>query len=361
MPKRAKRLALVPTPDDVQASDSGEFDVLERIIPAAHYPVVVADARTARICYLSRSAAQLVGLSVEEAIGSSIETFAEDPKFAKRLLALLSDGNVDGYQLRRRLRRVDGSRVNANVWVRTIGPHPASMVLFAFSSPPGSKTVFPGLDIEPYLPPGGTNPLVSGWIDTTDHIGCISADVRPLLGYEASELIGMSVHELLPPEDAKEVARAVKHARLKREALALHVRGRRKTGEWRRLSIFLCPLEIQGRFGFLLTAVDETRPTNDRERTAQLERVVWRVAREIEAAGTLNMSDRSLDVKFGPIMAKLTARQWEILRRLQRGERVPQIAREMFISQSTARNHLATIFRQFDVHSQSELLELLRK
>jgi DNA-binding NarL/FixJ family response regulator len=56
----------------------------------------------------------------------------------------------------------------------------------------------------------------------------------------------------------------------------------------------------------------------------------------------------------------LSSRQWEIVARLRRGERVPQIARAMYLSQSTVRNHLTAVFRKFGVHSQSELLTLLR-
>jgi DNA-binding NarL/FixJ family response regulator len=46
---------------------------------------------------------------------------------------------------------------------------------------------------------------------------------------------------------------------------------------------------------------------------------------------------------------------------LQRGERVPGIAREMYVSQSTVRNHLAAIFRKTGVNSQADLLALLRE
>jgi DNA-binding NarL/FixJ family response regulator len=55
----------------------------------------------------------------------------------------------------------------------------------------------------------------------------------------------------------------------------------------------------------------------------------------------------------------LSRRQLEILRRLVRGERVPTIARELSVSQSTVRNHLSAIYRSLGVHSQSELLARL--
>jgi DNA-binding CsgD family transcriptional regulator len=56
----------------------------------------------------------------------------------------------------------------------------------------------------------------------------------------------------------------------------------------------------------------------------------------------------------------LTERELEIVRRLVAAQRVPAIARELFLSQSTVRNHLTAVYRKFGVHSQVELLELLR-
>ena len=41
-------------------------------------------------------------------------------------------------------------------------------------------------------------------------------------------------------------------------------------------------------------------------------------------------------------------------------QRVPDIARATFVSQSTVRNQLGTIYRKLGVHSQTELLALLR-
>jgi len=59
-------------------------------------------------------------------------------------------------------------------------------------------------------------------------------------------------------------------------------------------------------------------------------------------------------------MTELSARQWEVVSRLVRGERVVTIAAEMYLSQSTVRNHLSAIFRKVGVHSQQELLALWR-
>ena len=59
-------------------------------------------------------------------------------------------------------------------------------------------------------------------------------------------------------------------------------------------------------------------------------------------------------------VSKLSDRQWDVLTLLLQGERVPRIAKSLFLSQSTVRNHLADIFKKFGVHSQEELLDLFR-
>jgi DNA-binding CsgD family transcriptional regulator len=96
------------------------------------------------------------------------------------------------------------------------------------------------------------------------------------------------------------------------------------------------------------------------ERVANLERRLWRIAREFEGAGVLSNVASVADPYSLPGVAELSPRQWEVLTRLLQGERVPRIAEELFLSQSTVRNHLADMFKKMGVHSQEELLDLFR-
>jgi DNA-binding NarL/FixJ family response regulator len=50
----------------------------------------------------------------------------------------------------------------------------------------------------------------------------------------------------------------------------------------------------------------------------------------------------------------------EIVTRLLDGYRVPAIAGNLFLSQSTVRNHLASVFGKLGVASQQQLLDALR-
>jgi DNA-binding CsgD family transcriptional regulator len=97
-----------------------------------------------------------------------------------------------------------------------------------------------------------------------------------------------------------------------------------------------------------------------RERIASLEQHLRRIAGELEGSGVVSAFGRIPDPTELPGIGELSGRQWEVLTRLLRGERVPGIAKALFVSQSTVRNHLAEIYRKLGVHSQEELLELLR-
>jgi DNA-binding NarL/FixJ family response regulator len=63
--------------------------------------------------------------------------------------------------------------------------------------------------------------------------------------------------------------------------------------------------------------------------------------------------------RFRVPFGSLSTRQWEILTRLVRGERVQDIADALYLSPATVRNHLTAVYRKFGVHSQAELLARL--
>ena len=59
-------------------------------------------------------------------------------------------------------------------------------------------------------------------------------------------------------------------------------------------------------------------------------------------------------------MELLTRRERDVLQLLLDGRRVSSIARSLYLSPQTVRNHLKAIFRKFGAHSQAELLDSLR-
>jgi DNA-binding CsgD family transcriptional regulator len=96
------------------------------------------------------------------------------------------------------------------------------------------------------------------------------------------------------------------------------------------------------------------------QRADHLEKLLWRIGEEVLAAGLMPIAGEKFPL--GPIkeLGDLTARQREVVVRLIAGERVSEIAREMFLSPSTIRNHLTAVFQKFGVHSQVELISILK-
>jgi DNA-binding NarL/FixJ family response regulator len=104
----------------------------------------------------------------------------------------------------------------------------------------------------------------------------------------------------------------------------------------------------------------EATPQLLEDRIAELEARLRRIAAELQAAGILHDLDALPSLDEHPQMAELTSRQREILTRLLNAQRVSVIAAELYVTPSTVRNHLLTIFSKFGVHSQAELLAVLR-
>lgn len=66
----------------------------------------------------------------------------------------------------------------------------------------------------------------------------------------------------------------------------------------------------------------------------------------------------SADERRGLLL--LSSREAEIVCLLRQGDRVPLIARRLWLTQGTVRNHLYSIYRKVGVKSQQELVGLLR-
>jgi len=96
----------------------------------------------------------------------------------------------------------------------------------------------------------------------------------------------------------------------------------------------------------------------DPTRAIELQGTLWRIAMEVQAAGVADDFVRLPALVGAFEIGRQPSRQLEVLARLLSGERVPSIAKSMFISQSTVRNHLSNIFKLVGVHSQAELISL---
>ncbi|MEP7021653.1 MAG: helix-turn-helix transcriptional regulator, partial [Pseudonocardiales bacterium] len=94
--------------------------------------------------------------------------------------------------------------------------------------------------------------------------------------------------------------------------------------------------------------------------SADLSEILVRLGRGAEVAQLVRGVFSGITDRDVPGLSWLTTRELEIVARLQDGDRAPAIATRLFLSQSTVRNHLASVFGKLGVTSQQELFNLFR-
>jgi len=236
--------------------------------------------------------------------------------------------------------------------------------------------------------------LVLGALDHEWRFSEISPDATTWFGWNPAEYRGTALQSVVHPEDAPLLLLALGRAGVDRRGVATVVRVRSEPapssngssepssaassaasstdGVWVPVRCEVSPLcdHNPPRFAVAMWVLDAGRDTGSsgpwrgpsespEQRAARLEDHLWRIALEIAAAGIGDAPASGEMWWSDPALRELSQRQLEILRRLLRGERVPMIARDLFLSQSTVRNHLSAIYRRLGVHSQAELLARL--
>lgn len=277
----------------------------------------------------------------------------------EHLLDLVASRDIDAYQSRRDLVRSDDSIIEADNWVAASQwtDRPLALWLFVpLGEDSGGYIGPPPEDSWPTAVDG----LVLGVLDQLLRIETISGDAAHILSRDPEDLVGTPLHELTHPDDVPFLLSAAAQALIEGPGVAVAVRLRSDGEDW--VSLRLMFNRFRGhdsRLGFAFSPPPDTDP-DPATKVARLEQHLWRIAGELETAGVVSGYARRRDASDFAGADGLTNRQWEVLSRLLRGERVPGIARALFLSQSTVRNHLTALFRRFGVHSQEELLETLR-
>jgi DNA-binding CsgD family transcriptional regulator len=194
--------------------------------------------------------------------------------------------------------------------------------------------------------------LVVGLVSDEWIIRHISVDGPSLLGVPAEQAVGSSLLTFIHPTDQPDVVGGA----VSPDGSSSVVVKMGGPGRWVPVRLAVTPM-VGGALGVTITGC---RSAEAEHRMTVLEQHLWRIAREIEAAGIPLAPEPTADLASLPALDDLSPRQWDVLRRLLRGERVPGIARSLYVSPSTVRNHLTAIFAKVGVHSQGELIERLR-
>ena len=329
------------------------------LVLASPLPLVLIRLPDGQTVQVSDSFAAFLRRSREQCLAMTVAEYSDDPDGARVSLSLLSAGTLDSYTRRVHLLRAGArpaaSGVHVSAWVEHGHRHLAL------------GTILPDVarSAEPDRPVQGLTPeiVVIGTLDEHWRIDRITSDGAEVFPYPPDQLLGKSAFAGVHAGDVGILLMLAAHSAARDGRATGRVRVRGRDGSWLVARLTLQPLAGAGAaaFAFSLTVDGEHAGGTRRPELPDLDTLLDRNEREIRAAGLaawMAALPTALDL---PELGSLTTREYEIVLRLVAGHRVAMIARELFISESTVRNHLTAIFRRFGVHSQTELLERLRR
>jgi DNA-binding CsgD family transcriptional regulator len=185
-------------------------------------------------------------------------------------------------------------------------------------------------------------------IDRLDH------RVAALLKVPTAQLLSRSLVHLVSPRSVPPLLWGVAEAAERGRDVTVQLDLQRSDTTLLPVRMFLSPLHPPASSAFSFVPLEF--PSHARSDCVE----ALRVGPQDDPAST---SMRAADAGEGAVLVpltRLTAREADIVSRLMTGDRVPAIGRDLFLSQSTVRNHLSSVFKKLHVHGQQELVELLR-
>ncbi|MGA7834049.1 MAG: helix-turn-helix transcriptional regulator [Acidimicrobiales bacterium] len=340
------------TSSDLHSSGEDVWEVVQNL----DLPLVLVELEHATIIDVTPAFLTELNLPPSAVLHQPVYDLFEGPdrRSAQMALTAITTGLVDFYRAHRRIRATSGAPVEVSVWVRALDFGERRFALAEYSLQPTPRDS-PLVEHLGYTPPL----MALGSTNADGLILSISNTARDILGVDPSTLIGQP---LLTSDEVRRLCRQLDRANegdgiTAAVTLDLRVRLARKKGV---RCIITSLAETTSRWFILISGPDPlTAPKL--ERTAQLEHRLWRIASEVQASGIFDSLGSLPDAQRFPQLNSLSTRQWEVLSRLLRGERVPTIASALYVSPSTVRSNLSDIFRIFQVHSQAELLEVLHE
>ncbi len=321
-----------------------------------------------RIIELSSPAAELLGVVRADDVQLKDLVFADRQISTPRASDLLATGVLETVHGQFRFRRPDGVVVGAWCWARAIrSPHGADLGLVGIQAAvgsDGSNDAVVSAPVVSVLADGATlgDPLVGLRLDERWQVERVTPrspnrpdplDVSP----------GAFVLDLVDRQQRTDLLGAFA---LATTGVPVIVRLQMISGEGTTTKLVSAVVSLDRRheaalFVLELYTVEDPVTYEDAARAIELELRLSRIDAAIRRAEVLAGSDGLIDAFGIPELDGLSDRQIEIVARLVQGRRVPDIARHMYLSQSTVRNHLVAVFRKFHVNSQAELIETLRR
>jgi DNA-binding CsgD family transcriptional regulator len=330
---------------------SGEF---WNAVAELRLPFYLIDPSTFTVVNATGDLLAFVNRSLENVLGRKVfDLFVgEEHQSIEVSLSTLAKGGIDFYRSRRMLANSSGPPREVVVWVKAIDFGSRRYALAEVCDRFGA-------DESPLVQYLGFTPqkIAVGMTDEKGVVTLVSNDIESVIGIPAERLIG---HRLLNDDDQRrwDMVHSSPPAKGGCSISLILEHSNAKGASLRTRCILTCFADSSVRC-FILIPEPKTTSEDANQRIAELEQRLLRIAAEIQASGVFDTVSSFPDLTSFVQLGNLSAREWEVLSRLLRGERVPTIARALFVSQSTVRNNLSSIYRKFDVHSQDELLHLL--
>jgi PAS domain S-box-containing protein len=330
-------------------------------IDTASVGLLTIDASSGAITSCNDAFAEVLGHTADDVEGCLITDFIDEE--VRSVATAVIDGIRAGY-----ISSVDANvdlvrragTVEVDCWILTLGADRPHKTAIACAIPADASASPDALVSESGMRPShiDSNRVVVATMDDDWRIIEVAPGSAAQLGWPEPRATTVlpRLRELAHPADAATLEGSFgrRSSMETPETFSLRLRGFDE--RWLSALVTVSPLrgQVPQKFALVMWLLHTDEPDdNEAARVARLEDQLARIRQVVEAtedvvpAGLVDLSD-------------LTVRQREIVERLLRGHRVDAIARDLYVSPSTVRNHLSAIFDKLGVASQSELVELLR-
>jgi DNA-binding CsgD family transcriptional regulator len=339
--------------------------MVESIVRDSAAPLAAVELPSGRFLAVNPALAKVLGSTVDALTGSSsLEQLTAAERHSAELgFQALADGGLTGYQAIRTLAIAGDPSQSVSVWVNAVevgGPRVGLISVTPAADGGGEFRTLP-----PQRMVGELGDAVLGTVDGAWRIDRISQDVTALLGVTPEQCVGVPVLGAIHPSDAPGFLAAVEHARRGERSVALVVRLSARSPQWCEVSAVFAVIspEVPPPMAFALIRCEPGTGSDadaDAGRESRLEAHMLRIADELHAAGLLPTLGQLPVISRNPRLGLLTGREWAVLTRLLDGQRAAAIAADLFVSQSTVRNHLSSIYAKLQVNGQVDLIRTLR-
>ncbi|MCW2495748.1 MAG: Response regulator containing a CheY-like receiver domain and an DNA-binding domain [Jatrophihabitans sp.] len=324
------------------------------VLGGSPLPAFVLDVPSDRIVAASLRAAQMLSPGAGEVVGHQFAEFTADhPALGSDLVA---GARLNGFESFRLLRRTHGPDLKIRLWVRNFENVSTSryvlVLIVADRAAPADASERGWQDA----------PAVVGIANSGMRIERVSAEAELLFGRRLTELIGMPLLRLISDDDTQPCLTAMAEASASGKGVTLHVDTRVPTGtaSHRNLSCELLILPLQPAPACAFVFLPTTARSSGVALSDDLSAILDRLGRGAEIAQLARGVLAGISELDMPGLSRLTTRELEIVTGLLQGDRPPGIARRLFVSQSTVRNHLASVFAKIGVSSQQDLIDKFR-